>query len=106
MKRILLAWFGLFLLTTVACAADSGTMDPGTFQEQVSPEVLVTEAEAKYTEYLASHGGDRRAATEKTAAYLRTLSGVKEVTVRGSDSLFVLLRDGNELLLMLGRNRL
>ncbi|MBN2514433.1 MAG: hypothetical protein JXC33_00200 [Deltaproteobacteria bacterium] len=106
MKRIFPALFGLSLLIATACTAESGKMDPGTFQEQISPEALVAEAEVKYAEYLASHGGDRRVATEKTAAYLRNLPGVKEITVRGSDSLLVILRDGNELLLMLGRNRL
>jgi hypothetical protein len=31
---------------------------------------------------------------------------VKEVSIRGSDSVFVILMDGNEILLLLGRNRL
>ena len=106
MKRIFSSWFCLFVLISAACVAESGRMDKGTSQEEVSPEVLVQKAEAKFAEYLALHGGDRMVATEKTADYLRSLPGVKNVTVRGSDSLFVILRDGNELLLMLGRNRL
>jgi hypothetical protein len=106
MKKLFPVWFGLFLLAAAACAAEPEKMAAGKSQEQVSPDVLVAQAEAKYAEYLKVHGGDRMMATEKTAAYLRSLSGVKEVTVRGSDSLFVILRDGNELLLMLGRNRL
>ncbi|MGA7827411.1 MAG: hypothetical protein WCA04_07120 [Geobacteraceae bacterium] len=106
MKKAFSVWFGLFLLLAAACAVESDKVSAGTSLEQKSPEVLVAKAEAKYAEYLQANGGDRMAATQKTAVYLRSLSSVKEVTVRGSDSLFLIMRDGNELLLMLGRKRL
>ncbi|HOP39447.1 MAG TPA: hypothetical protein PLI53_00235 [Geobacteraceae bacterium] len=106
MKRLFAVSFGLFLFAVAACAAASATKTGARSDEQLSPEVLVEQAEAKYAEYLAAHDGDRSAATEKTAGYLRGLPEVKEVTVRGSDSLFVIMRDGNELLLMLGKDRL
>lgn len=106
MKKILAACCCLFLFAVPACFADLGSNPPKVSPEQVSPEFLTKRAESKFLEYLASRGGDRKAATEETAAHLRTLSGVKKVTVRGSDSLFVIMQDGNELFLMLGKDRL
>jgi hypothetical protein len=106
MKIVFFAWFGLFMLMTTSCVAESEKMSTATSQEQISPDALVAQAEAKYAEYLQADHGDRMAATEKTATYLRGLSVVKEVTVRGSDSLYLIMSDGNELLLMLGKNRL
>ncbi len=97
---------GLFLFTAAACATVSETGVECRSDEQLTPEGVVKQAEAKYAEYLAASGGNRAAATEKTATCLRGLRGVKEVTVRGSDSLFVIMGDGNELLLMLGKDRL
>jgi len=106
MKRLFPIWLGLFLFMGTACVTESGSGIESRSTEQLAPEELVKQADAKYVEYLASNDGDRVAATNKTAAYLRELPGVKEVTVRGSDSLFLIMDDGNELLLMLGKNRL
>ncbi|HHE32973.1 MAG TPA: hypothetical protein ENL07_10235, partial [Chlorobaculum parvum] len=88
------------------CVSESGTGVEAFSHEQLTPELLVKQAEAKYGEYLPANEGDRVAATNKTAEYLRELPGVKEVTVRGSDTLFVIMEDGKELLLILGKNRL
>jgi len=106
MKRVLMVLVGLFLFSAAACATVSETAVECRSDKQLTSEALVEQAEAKYTEYLAAYDGDRAAATEKTAAYLRGLAGVKEVTVRGSDSLFVIMGDDNELLLLLGKGRL
>ncbi len=106
MKGLLQVWIGLFLFIATACAAVPGSGDGTRSNEQLTPESLVEQADTKYGEYLTASNGDRAAATEKTAAYLRELPGVNEVTVRGSDNLFVIMGDGNELLLMLGKDRL
>ncbi|RQW85686.1 MAG: hypothetical protein EHM79_11225 [Geobacter sp.] len=106
MKRVFPVWFGMFLLLASACAAEPGKMSLETARPRVTPESLPMEADTRYAEYLHAAAGNRSAATEKTAAYLRTLPGVKGVTVRGSDSLLVIMEDGNELFLMLGRERL
>jgi hypothetical protein len=105
MKRVFSVLIRLFLFMTAACTSVSGGAEYRP-DEQITSEALVKQAEAKYAEYLAAYDGNRATATEKTAAYLRELPGVKEVTVRGSDSLFVIMKDGNELFLMLGKNRL
>ncbi len=106
MKILVTVLFGLvlFIATAYGTVSESGVECRS--NEQLTPEALVQQAEAKFAEYLAAYNGDRAAATEKTAAYLRELKGVKEVTVRGSDSLFMIMGDGNELLLLLGRHRL
>jgi hypothetical protein len=106
MKRVFLVWFGMFLLLASACAAEQVKTNSGTALPRVTPESLPVEADTRYAEYLKAAAGNRSEATEKTAAYLRTLPGVKGVTVRGSDSLLVIMEDGNELFLMLGRERL
>lgn len=106
MKRLFPVWIGLFLFTGAACASEPGPGVEYRSNEPLAPEALAEQAEAKYGEYLAANNGDRAAAAEKTAAYLRTLPGVKKVTVRGSDSLFVIMEDGRELLVLLGKNRL
>ncbi len=106
MKTLLPVWIGLFLFILSACSTELGTGVEGRSNEALTPKALVEEAEAKYAEYLAANDGDRAAATEKTAAYLRELPNMKEVTVRGSDNLFVIMEDGSELLLMLGKDRL
>ncbi len=106
MKRVFMVLIGLILFTAAACATVSETGVEYRSDEQLTSEALVKQAEAKYAEYLAACNGDRAVATEKTADCLRGLPGVKEVTVRGSDSLFVIMGDGNELLLMLGKGRL
>jgi predicted metal-dependent phosphoesterase TrpH len=99
-------WFGLFLLIASACTTVSGGGVEYRSDEKLAPEVLIERAEVKFAEYLAACDGNRSTATEKTAMYLQGLPGVKMVTVRGSDTLFVIMGDGNELLLMLGKNRL
>ncbi len=106
MKIVSTAFIGLFLFIAAACASVSGSGVESRSDEHITAEALMEKAEAKYAEYLAADHGNRAAATEKTAAYLRGVPGVKEVTVRGSDSLFVIMGDGNELLLMLGKDRL
>ena len=106
MKRVFMVLIGLFLFTAAACATVSETGVACRSDEQLTVEALMKRAEATYAEYLTACDGDRAAATEKTAAYLRGLPGVKEATVRGSDSLFVIMGDGNELLLMLGKGHL
>ena len=106
MKTMLPVWIGLFLFILSACSTELGTGVEGLSNEELTPKALVEQAEAKYAEYLAANDGDRAAATEKTAAYLRELPNMKEVTVRGSDNLFVIMEDGSELLLMLGKDRL
>jgi len=97
---------GLFFLMAAACAAETGRGDAGAPVSQTSPAKLSAEAEAKYEEYLGKFRGDRKMATEKTAEFLMTHPMVQKATVRGNDSIFIIMRDGNELLLMLGRNRL
>ncbi|HHE31100.1 MAG TPA: hypothetical protein ENL07_00295, partial [Chlorobaculum parvum] len=87
MKRFFSLWIWLFLFTATACVSESGTGVEAFSHEQLTPELLVKQAEAKYGEYLPANEGDRVAATNKTAEYLRELPGVKEVTVRGSDTL-------------------
>jgi len=106
MKKLLSVALGIVLSAAGACANDSGRMTDGNDDGVVSPETVTEKAERKYTECLGPAGGDRNAATACTAAYLKTIPGVKEVSIRGSDSLFVILTDGNEILLLLGRNRL
>lgn len=106
MKRVFMVFIGLLLFVAVSCATVSKTGVECRSDERLTPEVVVEKAEAKYAEYLALCDGDHAAATEKTAAYLRGLQGMKEVKVRGSDTLFLIMGDGNELLLMLGKNRL
>jgi outer membrane lipoprotein-sorting protein len=103
MKMVVYIFCCLLLFVVSACAGQTGADGAG---GAVTPERLAAEAEAHYAEYLASSGGQRQAATEKTAAYVQTLPGVRQVTVRGSDSLFVIMEDGGELLLLLGKNRL
>ena len=106
MKKIFLICFGLLLILSAACAAGPVKMNSDTSQGEVSPEALTAKAEAKYSEYLGVHGENRKEAAEKTALYLRDQPGVKEVTVRSSSNLFVIFQDGNELMLMLGKDRL
>jgi len=106
MKRVVAVWFGMFLLLASACAAEPDKMSPEAAHPRVTPESLPAAADARYAEYLHAAAGNRSVATEKTAAYLRTLPGVKGVSVRGSDSLLVIMEDGNEIFLMLGRERL
>lgn len=105
MKKVFLICFGLLLTLSAACAAGTGKMNSDTSQGQLSPEALTAKAEAKYSEYLGANAGNRKEAAEKTATYLRDQPGVKEVTVRGGN-LFVIFQDGNELLLMLGKDRI
>jgi hypothetical protein len=97
---------GLFFLMAAACAAETGRDNAGASATQTSPTKLSAEAEAKYGEYLGEFKGDRKLATEKTAEFLRTHPLVKKATVRGSDSILIIMQDGSELLLMLGKNRL
>ena len=106
MKTLFTVLIGLFLFVTAACATVPERGVESRSDEQLTSEALVAQAEAKYAEYLTAYDGDRARATEKTAVYLRGLPSVKEVNVRGSDSLFVIMKDGNELLLMLGHDRL
>lgn len=106
MKRVFPVWYGMFLLLASACAAEPDKASSETARPRVTPESLPMEADSRYAGYLHAAAGDKTAATEKTAAYLRTLPGVKGVTVRGSNSLLVIMEDGNELFLMLGRERL
>jgi hypothetical protein len=109
MKNVLLCCFALLLFASATGVAGAGGNTPrkvDSLHQQLSAEALVVEAEAKYAEYLGAQGGDRRAATEQTAAFVQSRPGVQEVTVRGSDSLMVRFTDGNELLLMLGSGRL
>ncbi len=106
MKRVFMVFAGLFLFVAASCATVPKTGVECSADERFTPEVVVEKAEAKYAEYLAACDGDRAVATEKTAVYLRGLRGIKEVKVRGSDTLFVIMWDGNELLLMLGKDRL
>jgi hypothetical protein len=106
MKRLFPVWLAVLLLSAAACTAEIGEVDQDIQSEALSPEALTAKAEEKFAENLASLGGDRSAATEKTASYLRGLKEVREATVRGSDSILVIFKDGNELLLMLGKNRL
>lgn len=105
--KYLFRWCCLAVLIAIsACAGKPVKSDMEVTDSQISPERLAAEAEASYEKFIVSTGGRRQAATEKTAAHLKTLSGVRSVTVRGSDSLLVILEDGSELLLMLGKNRL
>jgi hypothetical protein len=107
MKRVVTVLTGALLLTTSACASIfpcAGVECRS--DEQLTPELLIERAEANYAENLAASGSNRSAATEKTAEYLRGLSGVKTVSVRGSDTLLVIMTDGSDLLIMLGKNRL
>ncbi|ARM31152.1 hypothetical protein [Prosthecochloris sp. HL-130-GSB] len=106
MKPLFPALVGMFLFIVAGCASVSATGSDCGPDEQPTPEVLVEQAEIKYGQYLAANAGDRAVATEQTAEYLRGVQGVKEVTVRGSDTLFLIMDDGNELLLMLGQDRL
>ncbi len=106
MKRVFTVLIGLFLFIATACATASEAGEACRSDGELTPGVLVEQADAKYAENLKACDGDRAVATEKTATYLRGLPGVKEVTVRGSDSLFLIMGDGNELLLMLGKGRL
>jgi hypothetical protein len=106
MKKLLSVALGIVFSAAGACANDSGRIKDGKDDGVVSPETVTEKAESKYAECLSPAGGDRKAATACTAAYLKTIPGVKDVSVRGSDSLFVILTDGNEILLLLGRNRL
>lgn len=106
MKVLFQIWFTLFLFIATACVTESGTGVEFPSNGQLTPETLTEKAEARYSEYLIASDGDRFVAAEKTASYLKELPGIKEVTVRGSDTLFVIMDDGNELLLMLGKNRL
>jgi len=106
MKSLFPVWIGLFLFMATACATAPGNGVEHHSNESLKPEALVEKADAKYAESLTANDGNRAEATEKTAAYLRELPGVKEATVRGSDSVFVIMDDGRELLLMLGKKRL
>ncbi|NTW54625.1 MAG: hypothetical protein HGB15_07675 [Chlorobaculum sp.] len=107
MKRMFPVLIGVFLSMTAACAnTEPGAGVEARAETPLTPEVLIEKADAKFAEYLSASDGNRSAATAKTAEYLRGLKGVKTVTVRGSDSLFVIMTDGNELLIMLGKNRL
>ncbi len=105
MKRLSFLSLAIVLLVASACSAGSGTGEESA-AGNLSPETVARKAESNFGEFLDAQGGDRQAATERTAAYLKTLQGVKEVRVRGSDSLLVIMADGNELVLLLGRNRL
>jgi hypothetical protein len=106
MKRLFPVWIGLFLLIAAGCVNEAGAGAEYRSDEQMTSEILAEQAERKYAEYLKTNDGDRAAATKKTAAYLRGFPGIKEVRVSGSDNLFVIMGDGNELLLMLGKDRL
>jgi hypothetical protein len=105
MKRLSSLSLAIVLLIASACSAGSGTQGESA-TGHLSPETVARKAESSFREFLDAQGGDRTAATERTAAYLKTLQGVKEVRVRGSDSLLVIMADGNELMLLLGRDRL
>jgi hypothetical protein len=63
-------------------------------------------AQARFDEYMGGRKVSRATATERTAADLRTQPGVAKVTVRGTGSLFILWDNGDELLMLLGRDRL
>lgn len=106
MEKLLSVALGVVLSAVGACSHDPGRITEGINNGMVSPETVTVKAERKYMECLSLSGGDRKTATACTAAYLKTVPGVKEVAIRGSDSLFVILTDGNEILLLLGRNRL
>lgn len=106
MKRLFPIWIFLSLFMVAACVTESRTGVELRSNKQLTPEVLVKQAEATYDTYLAANHGDHVAATNKTAEYLRELPDVKTVIVRGSDTLFVIMKDGKELLLMLGKHRL
>lgn len=104
MKRQSILNLGILLLVASACSAGPEiTEEP---VGQTTPEAVASKAETRFREYLGTRGTDRKAATEQTASYLKTLPGIKEVRVSGSDSLFVIMNDGNEVMLMLGRDRL
>lgn len=105
MKKFCGLLTGLFLFFATACVAATGTDSSSATDKKITPETLVSKAESAYAGYLAEPQNDAHGATQKTAEYLRGLAGIKEVTVRG-DNLFVIMEDGNELLIMLGKDRL
>jgi L-lysine 2,3-aminomutase len=48
----------------------------------------------------------REAARDRVVEFLKAQKNVKEVRITGSDSLRVFFADGNDLLMMLGKERL
>jgi hypothetical protein len=90
------------------CAAKSTlTAQPG-FQEEkqsMPVEQLVEKAGTLYNDYLEK-GLTPKNAVMKVSDYLKSDQNIKEATVTGSNSIKVLFKDGNDLLILLGQSRM
>ena len=73
--------------------------------QPMTVEVMTREAYTIYQRALKD-GKSKEQAVNKTAEFLRAQKNVSLVIVTGSDTIKVIFTDGNDLLMLLGRERL
>jgi hypothetical protein len=103
--RPLLAWLTGAVLVLGACGAQGPQAEGEAGGDGPDITTLAQEAGRLYAEERGA-GAAADAARDRAAEYLRAQPGVLEVEATGSDSLQLRMDNGEELLLMLGRDRL
>jgi hypothetical protein len=98
--------------TALACASqlpattDSSQTSPGDGSvKTMSVEELSNRAQVMFNQSVKD-GRSREDAVQEVAAFLKSQPNVSDVRVTGSDTIRVFFRDGNDILLLLGQDRL
>jgi len=73
--------------------------------EILSVEEVAKQAQSKYSEALEKKLSKEEALNE-AVKFLKEQKNIKEVKILGSDSVMIYFTDGNELVIMLGKERL
>lgn len=71
----------------------------------LSVEEIANQASALYDQSL-EQGGSKEDAIKEVVHFLKSQGNVSDAKATGSDSVRVYFKDGNDLLLLLGKNRL
>ncbi len=100
---------GVFILSFLflgGCASEAPFAKQVTQEQKImTPEELTHDASARFNRARAE-GAKKEEAVKRVVEFLKAQRNVKDVKVTGSDTLRVFFTDGNDLLLMLGRDRL
>lgn len=82
-----------------------GAEKPVEMKQEMTVEEMSHQVQVKYAEAIGL-GLSKEKARDRVVAFLQSLKNIKVVKATGSDTLQVIFTDGNELLLMLGKDRL